>query len=79
MTRKTFRLGLLAMDGCMLSSLTGPADALHVAQILAEIRSPRDAPRFESVMFSARKSKTIRSESGIEVTNIAPQIGRAHV
>ena len=78
MTRKTFRLGLLAIDGCMLSSLTGSADALHVAQILAEIRSPRDAPRFESVMFSARNAKTIRSESGIEVTNIAPLTANTH-
>jgi len=70
MTRKTFRLGLLALDGCMLSSLTGPADALHVAQILAEIRSPLDAPRFESVVFSARGAKSVRSESGIEISNI---------
>jgi len=71
MTRKTFRLGLLALDGCMLSSLSGPADALRVAQILAEIRSPLDAPRFESVVFSARGAKSVRSESGIEISNIA--------
>jgi len=71
MTRKTFRLGLLALDGCMLSSLSGPADALHVAQILAEIRSPLAAPRFESVVFSARGAKSVRSESGIEIGNIA--------
>lgn len=71
MTRETFRLGLLALDGCMLSSLSGPADALSVAQILAEIRSPLDAPRFESVVFSARGAKSVRSESGIEISNIA--------
>jgi len=71
MTRKTFRLGLLALDGCMLSSLTSAADALHVAQILAEIRSPLDAPRFESVVFSARGAKSVRSKSGIEISNIA--------
>ena len=71
MTRKTFRLGLLALDDCMLSSLSGPADALRVAQVLAEIRSPLDAPRFESVVFSARGAKSVRSESGIEISNIA--------
>ena len=27
----TFRVGLMAIDGCMLSSLSGPADALHIA------------------------------------------------
>jgi transcriptional regulator GlxA family with amidase domain len=72
MTRKTFRLGLMALDGCMLSSLTGPADALHVAQILADIRAPATAPRFESIVFSARGATSIRSESGIEISGIKP-------
>ena len=70
MTRKTFRLGLLALDGCMLSSLAGPADALRVAQVLAEIRDPVGAPRFESVVFSARNAKRVRTESGIEISGI---------
>jgi len=68
MSRKTHRIGLLAFDGCMLSSVAGPADALHVAQVLAEIRSPADAPRFENVMLSARGANRVRSESGIEVS-----------
>ena len=72
MTRPTFRLGLLALDGCMLSSLTGPADALHVAQILADIRAPATGPLFESVVFSARGLTSIRSESGIEISGIKP-------
>jgi transcriptional regulator GlxA family with amidase domain len=75
MTRKTFRLGLMALDGCMLSSLSGPADALRVAQTLGEIRSPNNAPRFESVVFSTRNARRVRSESGIEIGNIKP-LGR---
>lgn len=75
MTRKTFRLGLMALDGCMLSSLSGPADALRVAQTLAEIRSPSNAPKFESIVFSARNAKRVRTESGIEISNIQP-LGR---
>jgi transcriptional regulator GlxA family with amidase domain len=75
MTSKTYRLGLLAIDGCMLSSLSGPADALRVAQTLAEIRSPADAPRFESIVFSARGATHVRSESGIEISGIKP-LGR---
>ena len=67
MSEKVFRLGLLALDGCMLSSLAGPADALHVAQILAKIRAPLNHPRFESTVFSARGAQTIRSEAGIEI------------
>jgi transcriptional regulator GlxA family with amidase domain len=70
MSRKTFRLGLLAIDGCMLSSLAGPADAVHVAQVLAEIRSPGDAPRFESVVLSASGAARVRTESGIEIGGI---------
>ncbi|HEX6832210.1 MAG TPA: helix-turn-helix domain-containing protein [Rudaea sp.] len=68
MTSKTFRLGLLAIDGCMLSSLAGPVDALHVAQRLAQIRSPRTAPRFESVLLNARGAAQVRTESGIVVS-----------
>src|SRR5215475_12694520 len=69
---ETFRLGLMALDGCMLSSLSGPADALRVAQVLAEIRSPGDAPRFESVVFSARGAERVRTEGGIEISGIKP-------
>ena len=72
MTRPTFRLGLMALDGCMLSSLAGPADALRVAQVLGEIRSPATAPRFESIVFSARNAKRVRTESGIEICGIKP-------
>jgi|SRR5579883_1264070 transcriptional regulator GlxA family with amidase domain len=67
MTDRPFRLGLLALDGCMLSSLSGPADALHVAQRLLELRSPAAPPRFASVLFSARAAPMVRSETGIEL------------
>lgn len=70
MTNKTFKLGLLTLDGCVLSSIVGPADAVHIAQVLARIRSPIDAPRFESVVLSARNAKRVRSESGIEIGGI---------
>ena len=72
MSSKTFRLGLLALDGCMLSGLSSPADALHVAGILARIRTPLDAPRFESIVFSARGARSVRSESGIEISGLRP-------
>jgi transcriptional regulator GlxA family with amidase domain len=75
MTKKTFRVGLLALDGCMLSSLAGVADALHVAQLLSDIRSPTNGPRFESIVFNARNAKSVRSESGIEIGGIKP-LGR---
>jgi len=70
MSERRYRLGLLVLDGCMLSSLSGPADALHIAQILSDIRTPQGGPRFESVLFSARGARTVRSESGIEIGGI---------
>ena len=36
MSGRTYRMGLLVLDRCMLSSLSGPADALHIAQILSD-------------------------------------------
>jgi len=67
-----FRLGLMAIDGCMLSSLSGPADALRVAQTLANIRSPGNAPKFESTVFSVRGAERVITESGIEISGIKP-------
>lgn len=65
--KREFRLGLLAFDGCILSGVVGPVDALHVAQILARIRAPLNPPRFQSTVFSARGPTTLRTESGIEI------------
>jgi transcriptional regulator GlxA family with amidase domain len=67
MTDTTFRLGLMAFDSCMLSSLSGPADALRVAQVLAQIRSPEQAPKFESKVFNVRGAERVRTDSGIEI------------
>lgn len=67
-----FRLGLLALDGCMLSSLSAPADALRVAQTLAEIRSPGIPPLFESTVFSVRGAERVRTDCGIEIGGIKP-------
>jgi transcriptional regulator GlxA family with amidase domain len=72
MTSPTFRLGLMALDGCMLSSLSGPADALHVAGILAQIRDPANAPVFESRIFSARGATSVRTAAGNEIAGIEP-------
>jgi transcriptional regulator GlxA family with amidase domain len=78
MTNKVFRLGLMALDRCMLSSITGPVGALHVAQILARIRSPLNAPQFESVVFSARGFTSVQGEAGLELSGIQPLAKDAH-
>ena len=54
MTEHRFRLGILALDGCMLSSIASASDSLRIAQKLAEIRHPGGPLRMESVVFGAR-------------------------
>ncbi|MGA9334138.1 MAG: helix-turn-helix domain-containing protein [Rudaea sp.] len=72
MSSGNFHLGILVFDGCMASSVTGPADALYVAQRLADIRAPGAAPRFRSTVFSARKKARVRCSAGMEFGGIEP-------
>jgi transcriptional regulator GlxA family with amidase domain len=72
-TKPALKLGVLALDGCMLSSVASPSDALRVAQTLAEIRDPLGYPRLECVVVSARGSNKVRTSTGLELTGlIAP-------
>ena len=51
------RLGILALDGCMLSSVASPIDALRVAEKVAQLRKPSLSPRFLTEVVSARGMK----------------------
>ena len=71
MTQKTrLKLGVLAIDGTMLSTLAAALDTLRVAQKLAEIRDPANAPRFETMLVSARGASRIASTNGLEVHGV---------
>ena len=73
MTQKTrLKLGVMAIDGTMLSTLAAALDTLRVAQKLAEIRDPANAPRFETVLVSARGASRIASTNGLEVHGVVP-------
>jgi transcriptional regulator GlxA family with amidase domain len=65
-------VGVLALDCCMLSSLGSAGDMLRVAQKLAEIRQPLVAPRFESVLISARGEDRIVLANGLELSGLKP-------
>lgn len=71
MAEAALRLGILAFDGCMLSSIAGPVDALSVAQKLAEIRDPLHAPRFESVVLNARGNTHVTTATGLDLGGVA--------
>jgi transcriptional regulator GlxA family with amidase domain len=70
--KANLKLGILALDGCMLGGLGSASDALRVAQKLAEIRDPVGAPRLESVVISARGSDRVRTSIGLELVGLVP-------
>ena len=70
MTDPILRVGLLALDGCMLSSVAAPIDALRVAQILASIRAPARAPMFETVLIGARGESSVRTSEGMTLSGV---------
>ena len=61
MSNKTqrFTLGLLALEGSVLSSLIGPADMFRIAQQLAKVREPATKLRLETVLIGARGLSTV--------------------
>ena len=66
-----FKLGILALEGGMLSSVASPGDALRVAQALADIREPGSV-RLESLVMSARGRDRVRTASGLDLVGLQP-------
>ena len=67
------RLGILVMEGCMLSSIASACDLLGVAQTLADIRHP-GALKLETVVFGARGQRSVTSSTGLELHGLAESI-----
>lgn len=68
--KSALRIGLLALDGAMLSSVAGPADALQVAGKLAHLRDPLHAVRFESAYISASGQPSVTTSNGLLLTGL---------
>ena len=62
---KRFTLGLLALDGAILSGVAGPMDILRVAQKLALIRDPATPLRLDAVLVGARGQQTVVGTGGL--------------
>lgn len=71
MAEATLRLAVLAVDGCMLSSVANPLDTLRVASKLAELRHPADAARFVGQVVSARGARRVLTSSGLALDGLA--------
>jgi transcriptional regulator GlxA family with amidase domain len=64
------RLGILAIDGAMLSGIASAVDTLQIAQTLANIQHP-GALQLESVVFGARGQRSVQTSSGLEIGGLA--------
>lgn len=64
------KLGILAMDGALLSSLSGPLDALRIAQSLASLRDPRTPIRLEGVLVGARNQTSVETPGGLVLSGL---------
>ena len=71
MSRPVYTVGILAIEGCMMSSIATATDTLRVAQTLAEIRHPGTAPILRAVVFGARGQASVRTSSGLEIGGLA--------
>ncbi len=72
MAENSLRLGILAIDGCMMSSIASVTDAMYAAQLVAEIRNPMGAPRLETIVFSVRGNAQIQTSTGLTLAGLAP-------
>lgn len=72
MSNKTqrFTLGLLALEGSVLSSLIGPADMFRVAQQLALVREPGTKLSLETVLIGARGLSTVTGTAGLQLNGV---------
>jgi transcriptional regulator GlxA family with amidase domain len=61
------RIGILALEGCMLSSIASASDCLRVAQTLANIRAPNSGLKLETVLFGARGQERITTSTGLDL------------
>jgi transcriptional regulator GlxA family with amidase domain len=64
---RRFIIGLLAVEGFMLSSLTGPMDMIRVAEKLARLRDPGSRFRLETVLVGARGQSTVTATGGMSL------------
>jgi transcriptional regulator GlxA family with amidase domain len=71
-TEAGLRLGILALEGCMLSSVASASDMLRVAAKLAQIRLHEKAPRFESAVFTASGAGGVATSTGLTLAGLQP-------
>ena len=72
-TKHRLRIGILALEGCMMSSIASASDTLRVAQALADIRAPNSGLKMDAVLFGARGQERIRTSTGFDIGGLQPR------
>ncbi|MGQ0799323.1 MAG: GlxA family transcriptional regulator [Pseudomarimonas sp.] len=67
---RLFTLGVLAMDGVILSSLAGPIDTLRIAQKLAFLHDPTTSLRFTAQVIGARQQPHLGCSGGLRLEGV---------
>lgn len=70
---KTLKLGVLALDGMLLSSASAVIDTLLIAQRIADIRMPGQV-RLEGELVSARGATEVTSANGLVISGVRPSV-----
>ena len=73
-TERRLRIGILATDGCMLSTIASTTDCLRVAQTLSDIRAPNSGLKLETVLFGARGQQRIQTSTGLELGGLVAPV-----
>jgi transcriptional regulator GlxA family with amidase domain len=71
---RRLRIGVMVLEGCMLSSIAAATDCLRVAQTLSEIRAPNSGLKLETVLFGARGQERVRTSTGIEIGGLVASV-----
>lgn len=72
---RSFTLGILALDGCVLSCVTTPMDALRVAQKIAHFRDPGTRLALHSRVIGVRGQDSVLGASGLSLNGVlAPDV-----
>jgi transcriptional regulator GlxA family with amidase domain len=67
---RVFTLGLLAMDGAILSSLANPIDTLRIAQKLAYLHDPTTPLRLNAQLMGARPQQHMGCSGGVRIEGV---------
>lgn len=68
---RVLTIGLLTLEGAILSNLAAPIDTLRIAQKLAELRDPHTTLRLQGRLISARPQPQFGCSGGLRIEGVS--------